>query len=106
MGGKFQISAAGGIEPRWSRDGKELFYLEGGRRLMAVPVRTGSVFAAGAPHLLFETAIVSTPLPRTFNYQPSADGQRFLVNVPAGGEGAATAPPITVVTNWQAGLKK
>ena len=38
-------------------------------------------------------------------YAPTRDGQRFLVNVPAGSEGAA-APPITVVLNWQAGLKK
>jgi hypothetical protein len=69
-------------------------------------VKTGSAFEAGASHLLFESAFVSNLVPRSFNYQPSADGQRFLVNVPAGGEGAASAPPITVVLNWQAGLKK
>ncbi len=39
-------------------------------------------------------------------YAPMRDGQRFLVNVPAGGEAAAAVQPITVVTNWQAGLKK
>ena len=38
-------------------------------------------------------------------YATSADGQRFLVNVPAGGEGA-TAPPTTVVLNRTAGLRK
>jgi len=38
-------------------------------------------------------------------YAPSPDGQRFLVNVPAGGEAAAAAP-ITVVLNWQAALQK
>jgi len=104
-GGKFQISTAGGTQPRWSRDGKELFYVEGGQRLMAVPVKTGSAFKASAPHLLFETAFGSVAQ-FAFTYQPSADGQRFLVNVTAGGEGAASAPPITIVTNWQAGLKK
>ena len=36
-------------------------------------------------------------------YAPMRDGQRFLVNVPAGGEAAAAAP-ITVVTNWQYSL--
>jgi hypothetical protein len=88
-----------------SRDSKELFYVEGGQRLMAVPVKTGSVFEAGAAHMLFEAAF-GTIAGFGFSYQPSADGQRFLVNVPAGGEGAASAQPITVVTNWQAGLKK
>jgi hypothetical protein len=33
------------------------------------------------------------------------DGQRFLVNMLAGGE-TASAPPITVITNWQAAFKK
>ena len=34
------------------------------------------------------------------------DGERFLMNVPAGGESAAAGPSLTIVTNWQAGLKK
>ena len=106
-GVRFQISnsTVGGTQPRWSRDGKELFYLEGLQRLMAVPVKTGSAFDAGASHLLFE-AVFGTGAPYAFSYQPSADGQSFLVSVPAGGEGAASAPPITIVTNWQAGAKK
>jgi hypothetical protein len=37
--------------------------------------------------------------------EPAADGQRFLVTVPAEGE-AAAATPITVITNWQAELQK
>jgi hypothetical protein len=41
----------------------------------------------------------------TIAYAPSRDGQRFLVNVPAGGE-AAIVPPLTVTTNWQAELKR
>jgi len=40
------------------------------------------------------------------SYAPTRDGQRFLVKVPASGEGAGAASPITVVLNWQAGLKK
>jgi hypothetical protein len=39
-----------------------------------------------------------------FLYQPTADGQRFMVNEPASEESGPR--PLTVVLNWQAGLKK
>ena len=45
----------------------------------------------------------------TFEYDVTADGKRFLINTIAGSGGgpdAASAPPLTVVTNWAAGLKK
>ena len=38
-GGKWQVSAAGGMQPRWRRDGRELFYVAPDTRLMAVPLR-------------------------------------------------------------------
>ena len=38
-GGKWQVSAAGGVQPRWRRDGRELFYVAPDTRLMAVPLR-------------------------------------------------------------------
>jgi Tol biopolymer transport system component len=100
-GAKWQISAAGGNNPRWRRDGRELFYVAADRKLMAVPIATGGTavdsFQAGAAQALFEIP------PDVAVQQPTADGQRFLATVPAGGEGAA-ATPITVITNWQAGL--
>jgi hypothetical protein len=65
--------------------------------LVAAPVKTQGAFEAGTPQTLFEAGNGA--------YIPSPDGQRFLVVVPAGGE-AAQAPSLTVVTNWQAGLKK
>jgi hypothetical protein len=40
-----------------------------------------------------------------FEYDVTADGKRFLINT-VGGPGAAPSPPLTVVTNWTAGLKK
>jgi hypothetical protein len=70
---------------------------------MAVPIKTNPSFEAGAPRELFPTPITGTALYQFF-YTPSADGQRFLVNIPA--EEAASQPSITVVLNWQAGLKK
>ena len=97
-GAKYQLSTAGGTQPTWRGDGKELFYLSTDRKLMAVPIALGANVEPGTPHELFANAGIT-------GYAPSPDGQRFLVNVPAGGEGAA-APPITVVLNWTAGLKK
>ena len=52
-GGRSQISTDGGSEPVWSRDGRELFYLNGDR-MMAVEITTAPAFRAGAPRLLFE----------------------------------------------------
>jgi hypothetical protein len=102
-GAKSQISTAGGDQPRWRRDGKELFYVSADQKLMAVPVKTGAVFEIGSPQPLFEIQPVYPPLTGRFAYQPTADGQRFLVTAPVSG---AATPPITVVLNWQAGLKK
>jgi len=96
-GSKWQVSKAGGANPTWRRDWKEIFYVAPDQKLMAAPVKTEPAFEAGTPQILFEAGNGA--------YIPSADGQRFLVVVPAGGE-AAQAPPLTVVTHWQAGLKK
>ena len=54
-GGKWLISTSGGTLPRWRRDGKELFYLAPDGKLMAVEIRSGANFEAGAPKLLFDT---------------------------------------------------
>ena len=102
-GAKWQISPAGGVQPRWRRDGKELFYISADQKLMAVPVKPGPGFDAGAPQALFEVDPLYSPLLGSFAYQPAADGQRFLVLEVVGG---STAPPMNVVLNWQATLKK
>jgi Tol biopolymer transport system component len=107
-GGVQRISVAGGDQPRWRGDGKELFYVAADGRMMAVPIKavTGprSSFQPGVPMPLFESHIIATPQTNgVFQYDVSADGKRFLVvtnNV------AAATPPLTVVVNWNAGLKK
>jgi Tol biopolymer transport system component len=98
-GAKFQVSADGGTVPHWRRDGRELYYLSADNRLMAVPITIGVGVQIGTPQELFMNASMTS-------YVPSRDGQRFLVNLPAGGESASGAEPITVVTNWQAGRAK
>ena len=105
-GAKYQLSAMGGRGPDWRRDGREIYYVSGDQNLIAVPVKLGSTVELGAPQKLFQLEGVDAGAIFSINrYVPSRDGQRFLVNVPAGGEGAS-APPLTVVLNWQAGLKK
>ena len=98
-GGKLQVSTAEGSEPHWRKDGKELFYIAGGK-LMAVEVKTdASVFEPGARKVLFAMRLGHYERNR---YQVAANGQKFLVSVPLE---STTAAPITVVTNWTSGLK-
>ncbi len=103
-GGNWKVSSAGGSEPRWRRDGRELYYLAPDGKLMAVDVTGGSTFVAGAARPLFQTRrrehISSADL---FSYDVSADGQRFLVNTDVG---EVTSPPLTVVQNWTTELKR
>jgi hypothetical protein len=102
-GARWQVSTAGGTEPRWRGDGRELFYLSPDRKMMAVPVKTGGVaFEAGTPVALFET-VAAPYTPIGWCYDVTRDGQRFLMMEPAA---ESSAQPITVITNWQAGLKK
>ena len=102
-GAKWQISAAGGDQPRWRREGKELFYISSDQKLTTVAVKTAATFEAGPPQPLFEIQPLYAPLLGRSAYQPTADGQRFLVLANTGG---TAPPPINVVLNWQAGLKK
>lgn len=96
-GAKWQISTNGGTNPRWRRDGKELFYLASDQKLMAVAVNGEGTFQADVPKALFQTREVVG----RYRYAVTADGQRFLVNTPE-----ASTAPITVVLNWTAGLGK
>ncbi len=101
--GKWQISASGGNEPMWSRDGKELFYLDLDGKLMEVDVSTTAAkFQAAVPKPLFQS-LLSGRYPGRNLYVVSPDGQRFLMIVPAA---TAKPEPITVVVNWPALLKK
>lgn len=110
-GGQWQISVAGGVQPRWRRDGRELFYVAPDTRLMAVPIRLApdkQTLEAGAPVALFPTRLatggnIATALSLArAQYAVAPDG-RFLMNIAA--DDVVTSP-ITVVLNWTAGLTK
>jgi eukaryotic-like serine/threonine-protein kinase len=101
--GKWQISTAGGMDPHWRRDGKELFYIAADQMLMAVPVKTERTFEAGIPVPLFPTRVSAGVVPYPATYDVSADGQRFLMNAIVED---APVSPIAVVVNWTADLKR
>jgi hypothetical protein len=94
-----QLSADGGSEPRWRRDGGELFFLGTDMRLMSVDIPDGNPLAAPAAKPLFQTRVPLTGNLYRSNYLVSRDGQRFLVNV-AVKEGLAS--PLTMLLDWQA----
>jgi Tol biopolymer transport system component len=100
-GGKWQVSKGNGSQPRWRRDGKELFYLTFDNKLMAVDVTTAPAFKAGIPQALFDTHVVRSPVDQ-FIWDATADGRKFLVVTSAA---ADVSQPITVVVNWTAGMK-
>jgi serine/threonine protein kinase len=100
--GKWQVSTTGsrGLAA-WRRDGKELYFVSMGGMMTSVEVREkGASLELGTPQELFRanTAyITGTP------FVASADGKRFLIN---GTTAQAASPPLTLVTNWTADLKK
>jgi len=99
--GKWQVSNAGGDQPRWRSDGKELFYLAPDSRMMAVPVKTGPNFDAGTPTALFQAnprELVATS--EQFSYDVSRDGLKFLINTQL----KTGMAPMSVVLNWSAKL--
>lgn len=94
-------SGGGGMQPIWRRDGKELFYIAPNGRLMAVEIRAGPTLEATVPRVLFETRVDNYPASN--RYAVSADGRRFLINSPTE---QAAPKPITVVLDWNIGLKQ
>ncbi|MGH9880851.1 MAG: protein kinase domain-containing protein, partial [Pyrinomonadaceae bacterium] len=101
-GGRWRISIGGGCQPRWRRDGRELFYIAADRKLMTVDVKLGATFEAGVPKTLFATHVLSLTDFRN-HYVVSTDGQRFLINSTIE---ETSATPINVVVNWTADLKR
>ena len=101
--GQWLVSNGGGVLPLWRRDGKELFYRGPGGAVMVVDVTPGAVFKSGQAKQLFQVQATNVN-GLGYNWDVSADGQRFLINT-TGGENAAQEP-ITLVLNWTAGLRK
>jgi hypothetical protein len=97
----YLVSRSSGNQPRWRRDMKEVFYVDG-NRLVAVPVSIAAEPTIGEPSVLFEVPALR---PRNFvgDLQfDTLDGQRFYVNEQRG----YVENPITVTLNWTALLPR
>jgi eukaryotic-like serine/threonine-protein kinase len=85
------VSREGGTRPRWRRDGKELFFLAPGGRVMSAAMQGG---IAAPPRSVFQTADI-------VDFEPAADGNRFIAQI----EERSTEPPVHLLTNWPARLR-
>jgi len=92
---QWQISTSGGTMPKWSPDGRELYYLAADSRLMSVKVAaSASTFQAELPQALFPVRLRDATFAQ---YDLSPDGKRFLLNSIA----PRTDAPLTLLVNWQ-----
>jgi serine/threonine-protein kinase len=99
-GAKVRVSTEGsGASPRWSRNGRELYYMsanpgaddaDGANGIYAVDIPAGSSMQPGTPHLLFHLRLGST-------WDVTPDPNRFLVEL---APPATTGSTIAIVTNW------
>jgi Tol biopolymer transport system component len=97
MQGRFSVSSAGGSGPIWGRDGRELFYLGPGGRVIAAPL----VAADGALRAGTQTELFRAPL-YAEAYTPDRTGSRFLIARPAASNETV---PLEVVTHPLSALR-
>ena len=100
-GDRWRVSTAGGADPLWSRDGRELFY-RGGGKVMAVDIRTSPRFSAGTPRVLFDDTFAVSPNYMT-GYSVAEDG-RFLFAQPVKPDPPTSA--VQVALNWFSELRQ
>ncbi len=101
-GGKYQVSQGGGVQPEWNHDGSKLYYLAPVGKLMEASVKEeGSAVEIGTPREIFQEPLASSG-PAGIAYSVAPDGKRFLVDKAEQGN----SPPLTLVTNWTAGMGK
>jgi len=99
--GKWQITTDGGEEPRWSPDGKTIYY-KNDTNLMSVPISFSPTFTPGIPKVV----ITDFPLLSAasgISYDISNDGKYFITTAPLK-EGEFKN--ISVVLNWTEEVKK
>jgi Tol biopolymer transport system component len=98
-GEKWQVSETGGVQPRWSRDGAELFYLTADGKLMAVSIPDSDPRRAAPPKELFATQLAVSDAFDQF----AVRGDRFVIREPMS---TATNPTtVQVVVNWKSGSR-
>jgi Tol biopolymer transport system component len=99
--GQWQISTSGGLGPRWSADGGELFFRRGEVQ-MAVPIETTPGFRADQERALFSGAY-NWRTEAGMNYTVDHTTGRFLMILPPSGDSPGTLPAVRVIVNWPGG---
>lgn len=105
-GGKWQVSDGGGGYPRWSGDGRELFYRTDEGIMVASVEGTGDTFRAGKPQSVLEGTFRGglgglALAGNTFaDWDVTPDGQRFIMFPSVDDSGQVEHPHVTLVTNW------
>lgn len=101
---KWVVSDGIGVEARWRGDSRELYYRTSDQRFMAVEVNASATFEPGRPRVLFRAPVVGAgAINRNPAWTVTPDGKRFLAAIT---RASSLADTITVVLNWQSGLKK
>jgi Tol biopolymer transport system component len=100
-----QVSIDGGRSPAWGPNGRELFYVSKGRLMAATVSVSRSGVSTSKPRALFNVpnVVENRLMPTTNSFAVSPDGNRFLVAVRARDP---NAPPIRIVADWRALLKR
>jgi serine/threonine protein kinase len=102
-GAPVRISSNGGFDPVWSRDGRELFYMNGGAIFGARLTSTEGALRAGAPQRLFEGGFAyDATNPNMRYFDVAADGRFAMV------EAAPPSGPVSVVIapHWDEELQR
>jgi Tol biopolymer transport system component len=100
-----RVSKAGGGSPQWRRDGRELFFVAGDGRVMAVTLQLGAQLVIGEARVVTDSVVHSSPFldePFQFTrFEVSPDGNRLLMQVPP--EPALRS--LTLIQGWQARIR-
>jgi serine/threonine protein kinase/Tol biopolymer transport system component len=107
---RWQVSTSGGKGPRWSPDGRELYYLNGSA-VMAVSVDIKPTFDPGKPEILFQGTNFLSSVTGWVWWDIHPNGKKFLMIKPTditgeASEAANLQPKIVVVLNWFEELKQ
>lgn len=93
---RWQISRAGGNNPKWRGDSREIFYVEGVTHIMSVDVASGAMFDVSAPRVLFDR--------QAFNdYDVTADGRKFVFVML---DREAETGTLSAILNWTSLLRR
>ncbi len=103
VGSRSTVSTAGGTQPRWAPNGRELYYISSGNEMMRVVVGGGAAWSAGPPERLFDASAyfigsIASPF---FNYDVARDGRFLMIKpLPRPTSDADTSFNLIVVQSW------